>query len=291
MFSHGTSIGTSREQRLRNVLARILPPVVEIGQGQILFADGNRSPQCDVILFDGRCPRFIDSNDLGVYPAEGVVASIEVKSRFDATSLYGTLDHLRRCIPKSMNFVNLTDEQRREFKSDGAISRDLFPKTYALGFSSNLDAGKMSDVVRRWVRERSVEDSYEGHFLPRVVAIPGVVGMATDIVRRVEFDPADTAEIRDLAPSKPVHGCIDVECGVQVLLSDIVLEVARRIAPTHHTYGMNLAGSAAVPYHLYGDSFRSAQQTWLMAKTATGDSDLIVEQFVVRANYPGSPTE
>jgi hypothetical protein len=85
-LGHNGARGAAREIFVKDFLAPFLPPNVGIGTGEIINHRGARSKQVDVVLYNrGRLPPvLIGSADLGVFPWECVIATIEVKSSVDA---------------------------------------------------------------------------------------------------------------------------------------------------------------------------------------------------------------
>lgn len=73
--------GYLREIFVSDVLKFFLPPHFGIGSGIIINHKGQQSNQTDIIIYDKRIlPPFIHGGRIGIYPAESVVATIEVKS-------------------------------------------------------------------------------------------------------------------------------------------------------------------------------------------------------------------
>ena len=81
-FKHPGIKGDGSEEILRRFLKKYLPKGLEVGKGEIIDHTGRRSKQCDVVIYNPlRAPTFAQSDDHQVFPAEGVVAVIEVKTR------------------------------------------------------------------------------------------------------------------------------------------------------------------------------------------------------------------
>jgi len=73
--------GALREIFISDVLNFFLPTHFGIGYGIIINHKGDQSNQTDVVVYDKRVlPPFIYGGRIGVYPAESVIATIEVKS-------------------------------------------------------------------------------------------------------------------------------------------------------------------------------------------------------------------
>jgi len=73
--------GQLREAFVSRILRRFLTSQFGIGTGAIINQKGEQSRQIDIIIYDKRIlPPFIQEERIGVYPAECVMAVIEVKS-------------------------------------------------------------------------------------------------------------------------------------------------------------------------------------------------------------------
>jgi len=73
--------GYLREIFVSDVLNFFLPHHLGIGSGIIINHKGQQSNQTDIIIYDKRIlPPFIYGGGVGIYPAESVIATIEVKS-------------------------------------------------------------------------------------------------------------------------------------------------------------------------------------------------------------------
>jgi hypothetical protein len=78
---HKLTKGELRELFVANILQSFLTTQLEIGSGIIINQAGIQSKQTDIIVYDNRVlPPFIKEYQIGVYPAECVLATIEVKS-------------------------------------------------------------------------------------------------------------------------------------------------------------------------------------------------------------------
>ena len=90
-LEHGTSKGTLRELLVSTVIRRFLSSQFSISSGIVINQQRQQSGQTDIVIFDNRVlPPFIHEQNVGVIPAESVVAVIEVKSRLDAAQVVGT---------------------------------------------------------------------------------------------------------------------------------------------------------------------------------------------------------
>ena len=85
---HGGTLGDETELAWLDFLARVLPNRYRVANGFVVDADGLRSDQMDVIVFDRQYspPLFMGGN-VQYVPAEAVYAVFEVKQRIDSRNL------------------------------------------------------------------------------------------------------------------------------------------------------------------------------------------------------------
>lgn len=87
-LDHNVTKGQLRELFVSNTLKTFLTKQFDIGSGVIINKNGIPSNQTDIIIYDNRIvPPFIKEQQIGVYPAESVIATIEVKSRLTKSEL------------------------------------------------------------------------------------------------------------------------------------------------------------------------------------------------------------
>lgn len=80
-LSHQGLKGFLREIFVSDTLKLFLPNQFGIGSGIVVNHKGEQSKQTDIIIYDNRIlPPFIGKQRVGAYPAESVIAVIEVKS-------------------------------------------------------------------------------------------------------------------------------------------------------------------------------------------------------------------
>ena len=122
--------GELRELLIADLFSRFLVPDFGIGSGQIINQKEELSHQIDIIIYDKRIlPPFIQYLNLGLYPAEAVIAVIEVKSQLSKKNIIET----------SNNNQRLYDEI---YSRDASIYKDLHrfqPLTSIVGFFDNVN--------------------------------------------------------------------------------------------------------------------------------------------------------
>ena len=82
--NHGGTLGDETELAWRNFLSRNLPNRYQVCDGFVVDANGFRSDQMDVIVFDRQySPPLFTGGSVQYVPAEAVYAVFEVKQRID----------------------------------------------------------------------------------------------------------------------------------------------------------------------------------------------------------------
>jgi hypothetical protein len=80
-LGHKPTKGQLRELFVSDVLKSFLTSQFGIGSGAIINQDGEQSRQMDIVIYDNRIlPPFIREENIGVYPAPSVIATIEIKT-------------------------------------------------------------------------------------------------------------------------------------------------------------------------------------------------------------------
>jgi len=86
--NHKLTKGELRELFVSTVLASFLSNQFDVGTGIVVNQKEEQSRQTDIILYDNRIlPPFIKQQHIGVYPAESVLGTIEVKSHLTNKAL------------------------------------------------------------------------------------------------------------------------------------------------------------------------------------------------------------
>jgi hypothetical protein len=191
-LEHGTSVGDAREFFVRRVLRSVLPPMVHVGRGRVIGAMSKPSKQIDIVIFDPRFPILEIESGMGLYPVEGVIATIEVKSTLNKENLNESLDNCYSVMgvgPHSLgdDITHRTEElmhlkkwSRRE--AEQWLNWDLQPKTYIFSFTGYKTAEGLASAVQEWYEHEDLKSprSIIAPYLPRIIASEGVVGLSAD---------------------------------------------------------------------------------------------------------------
>lgn len=80
-LDHTVTKGQLRELFVIHILKSFLTSQFGVGSGIITNHEGKQSRQTDIIIYDNRIlPPFIQEQNIGIYPIESVIATVEVKS-------------------------------------------------------------------------------------------------------------------------------------------------------------------------------------------------------------------
>jgi len=95
---HTVNLGTAREGLISNFIKQNLPEYISYHTGEVFDSKDNRSGQIDIILHPITAPKINLHNTINIFPAETVLAALEVKSTLTTGIKSGALaDALRSC--------------------------------------------------------------------------------------------------------------------------------------------------------------------------------------------------
>jgi len=87
-IQHKPTMGALREILVRELFRPLLPADIGVGTGEIISASGQTSTQQDIVLYDQRIlPPVVAYGEIGLFPVESVLYTIEVKSTSSAGEL------------------------------------------------------------------------------------------------------------------------------------------------------------------------------------------------------------
>ncbi len=134
--------GEARENFVQNLLSPILPPYVEFGSGKIGDSKGNYSAETDVIIYSRQTlPPLLLGSNLGIYPVEGCIYAIEVKSKLTAKEVQTTIEKFL----KLRDLFYLPPALDERYKDAGSVSR-VIPLLFA--FDTDITKGEKSELER-----------------------------------------------------------------------------------------------------------------------------------------------
>ena len=242
LLEHGPTIGDGREFIVRRALKTFLPPAVHVGTGVVVGSGNRRSKHLDIILYDPHFPVLEIQEGVGLYFAEGVIATIEVKSSLtrpkllealeNCASVAGLVNWLRSPEPPNI----LAEKVMRErglspADTEEAVKAVINPRTYIFSFTSALSTETIAEVVNSWYDARGESRSAHNPGLPRLIVAKGTVGLACD--DWIELDGGTTRAVaqRDLGPlARPVMGFYSTPRQFGWLALRLIHDVVERLA-------------------------------------------------------------
>jgi hypothetical protein len=92
-ISHRGVRGRIREILVGELFRPLAPADIGVGTGQVISSAGDTSAEQDVVIYDRRVlPPALFQGDMGVFPIESVVATVEVKTTLTAQELKSAHD-------------------------------------------------------------------------------------------------------------------------------------------------------------------------------------------------------
>ncbi|MFD8445222.1 DUF6602 domain-containing protein [Streptomyces globisporus] len=96
-FNHNGEAGTSREVLIQQFLAGYLPAHVEaVHNVEVIAANGDVSPQSDIVLIDRGTPPFTTLQGFRIIPNECVYGMIEVKTKLDGDQVVDACEKISK---------------------------------------------------------------------------------------------------------------------------------------------------------------------------------------------------
>lgn len=147
ILQQSSNLGSVREHFVNNILEQFLPKTVIVGSGEIVDGTGSRSGQQDIILYRSNFPVITSLTPINTFLAEGVIATIEVKSDLSTgspTNLHKAFQSATKVhkLEKQAYIVNGEPEQLEKLKEIHRI------KTYVVGYKG-------------WKNEQSLSHHYK----------------------------------------------------------------------------------------------------------------------------------
>lgn len=91
MADHAVNLGVARESLVKNFIETNLPEYIRYHSGEVFDRYGKRSGQIDLVLHPVTAPKIYLQNTISIFPAETVLAAIEVKSKLTTGNSTGSL--------------------------------------------------------------------------------------------------------------------------------------------------------------------------------------------------------
>jgi hypothetical protein len=173
-LDQSTDLGFAREHFVKHVLASFLPNSVIVGSGEIIDGEGKRSGQQDAIIYRADFPVITSLTPVNTYLAEGVIATIEVKSNLST----GTPNGLRSAF-RSVQKVRVLTKRAAIVSSAGSEHEERLKeantiRSYVVGYVG----WEGEESLFRNYGEAGYESGYR--LLPHAVYQPGYLIIRND---------------------------------------------------------------------------------------------------------------
>lgn len=136
VLQHSGEVGRAREFFVQSVLQRVLPPNVVIGSGEIVDRLGGRSNQQDLLLYRNNFPVIDSLAGTHVYLAEGVLATIEVKTILNGDEVENATRNIKSVTALDVSSAGLGEAEEVMGGPSGvdALSPEAMARRLSRGF-------------------------------------------------------------------------------------------------------------------------------------------------------------
>jgi hypothetical protein len=154
LMPHMGERGRIAEEIIKGILTRTLPKRFSIGTGVIISADGDCSPQIDIVIYDNfhNAP-LLSEFGACLFPVEIVHATIEVKSTLTKKELQKSLTAIRtiRSLGKRRHYIvpQITKKDDRFVMTPVKRVLDVPPRNYVIAFAQDGFGKTYSDFKKK----------------------------------------------------------------------------------------------------------------------------------------------
>jgi len=195
MLKHKGELGNVRETLIQGILNRILPSTYEIGSGEVIDSNGNRSKQIDIVVSRRDFPSLLMPSGHRVYLIESVLATIEVKTTLNHDSLDEALENCASVSDLVPNVVagardeiakklNIKKSATGVYIHDDPLITARFnlhgkPVSYIFGFKGykKNSLNDFATAISDWATERETRDALNMSSFPAVISAEGCFSM------------------------------------------------------------------------------------------------------------------
>lgn len=162
IVKHKTVIGSTREAIISAFLSQNLPKFIEFYSGEIFDSNDNESGQIDIILNPITSPKLNLYNSLNLFPAESVLAAIEIKSLLDKPRLWESLNNCEKT-------KKLEVKRKGMNNSTGLpiVDKDRIP--YIVFCFKSSKKNTIFKHLVEWYSERNKNDKINFRHLPDMI--------------------------------------------------------------------------------------------------------------------------
>jgi hypothetical protein len=151
---HKVLQGRLREILLGQLFLPLFPPEIGLGTGEIISAKGKHSAEQDILIYSrDLMPPVVYRDGVGLFPIEGVLYSIEVKSKLTAKEI--------RSADKNANYLATLDYLSGIYNENDQPLSHSVPRVLSTIFAFDSDLAR--DEIQRY-------DKLRGEGRPAIVA-------------------------------------------------------------------------------------------------------------------------
>lgn len=271
LLEHGSSVGEAREFFVRRMLRSILPPLIHVGRGKVVGATSKPSKQIDIVIFDPRFPILEIEPGMGLYPVEGVIATIEVKSMLNRDKLteslencysvmqvrpYSDYEDLQRRVDELMELRRLSQRE-----AESCLAWSLQPKTYVFGFTGYKTPDALCSIVEKWYNAKGRPGSLLCPFLPRLVISEAALGISAD---NWVFLPKSPNPVKEV-----VMQFIATERRFGIFALHLLHAISERLGTLHAQEGVRFSHEKYFPWDEYMAEMKVSEGYGIMRERAS----------------------
>ncbi|MFD4117090.1 DUF6602 domain-containing protein [Streptomyces niveus] len=154
-FNHNGEAGASREILIKNFLSVYLPSHVEaIHNAEVISANGETSPQCDIVIIDRDSPPFTTLEGYRIVPNECVYGMVEVKTNLDGNEIIDACEKISKLRNMAkVSYRPIPNMLPRVAKAYG-ITYEHFPTSGMIVAFNGLKLETLGNHLVEWCRTR-----------------------------------------------------------------------------------------------------------------------------------------
>jgi hypothetical protein len=172
-LDQSSDLGFAREHFVKTVLADFLPKSVIVGSGEIIDRNSKSSGQQDVIIYRADFPIITSLTPVNTYLAEGVIATIEIKSDLSTgkpIGLYSAFRSVQKALDLSKGAIPTRGDTLGQLEKLKKFNRI---HTYVVGYSGWHNDEPLFNKLSAAISENR-------YILPDVLYQPGYLIVRND---------------------------------------------------------------------------------------------------------------
>lgn len=273
LMDHASSTGLAREFVIREVLGQLLPQRVWIGTGRVIAAGALPSKQIDIVIFDAQYPAMKIPGGSYLFPIEGVIATMEVKSRLTQESLRTALENCRSVMRLASHCSFLLEDIQAltgdavsplEALTEEHKWRHLIPRTYVFAFDGLQNVSALHEALYACFREYAPERTGQRAMVPSVIASGGAIALAWGdpvCLRDAEARDASGTPLSDaVLASRAIYILLPLQLQFGIMASHLLWHIDQQLNARALHAGVRRSTSAYLSFEEYIDPVLKAHR-------------------------------